>query len=180
MKVRGRAIIEGVVGLAALAASVALVAPPSEPRGAPPERRPARSEEPAPKLVASYTLDAELDADKHRLKGSGQIAWTNTSKSAVRSLFFHLYLNAFKNERTVFLRSPFGASRDDSQGRDFGYIDVQSMTVRELDNVDIWPNRQRHSPSDIDDETDIEVPLPRPVAPGESLRAWPSVETIQS
>ncbi len=169
MKVRGRAIIEGVVGLAALAASVALVAPPSEPRGAPPERRPARSEEPAPKLVASYTLDAELDADKHRLKGSGQIAWTNTSKSAVRSLFFHLYLNAFKNERTVFLRSPFGASRDDSQGRDFGYIDVQSMTVRELDNVDIWPNRQRHSPSDIDDETDIEVPLPRPVAPGESL-----------
>lgn len=169
MKVRGRAIIEAVVGVAALAASAAIVAPPSEPRGTPPERRPTRVDEARPKLVASYTLDAELDPNKHRVKGSGSIAWTNTSRHAVRSLFFHLYLNAFKNERTVFLRSPFGASRDDSQGRDFGYIDVQSMTVRELGNADIWPNRQRHSPADADDETDIEVPLPRPVEAGESL-----------
>ncbi|HET9934196.1 MAG TPA: M1 family metallopeptidase [Polyangiaceae bacterium] len=169
MNFRGRAIVEAAMGLAALGISAALLAPPSRPRGAPPEQRPAKTAERAPKLVASYTLNAELDAGKHNVKGSGTIAWQNTSRSPVRSLFFHLYLNAFKNERSVFLRSPFGASRDDSRGRDFGYIDVASLTVRELGNADIWPNRQRHSPGDVDDETDIEVPLPRAVEPGESL-----------
>lgn len=170
MSVRGRAIIEAAIGILAFGAAAALAAPVSEPRGAAPEQRPAKGGASAPsKLVASYTLKAELDTTRHRVKGSGTLVWTNTSQTAVRSLFFHLYLNAFKNERSVFLRSPFGGSRDDTRGREFGFIDVESLRARELGDEDLWASHQRHSPSDSDDETDIEVPLPRPVAPGESL-----------
>jgi hypothetical protein len=122
-----------------------------------------------PQPVASYTLNAELDAARHRVKATGSIVFANRSNAELSSLFFHLYLNAFKNDRSVFLRSPFGASRDDAQGREFGYIDVQSLQARELGNVDLWPGRQKHSPADADDETDIEVPLPRPLLPGETL-----------
>ena len=45
---------------------------------------------------------------------TGTIAWRNTSRAPVRELWLHLYLNAFKNERTVVLaraRSARGAAR---------------------------------------------------------------------
>lgn len=154
-----------------LSAAVWLSLPESEPRGAAPEAlKGLANERAAPEtLVASYTLNAELDSSRHRIKGNGSIVWTNRARVAVDSLYLHLYLNAFKNDRTVFLRSPFGNSRDDAQGREFGYIDVHWLKARELGAVDLWPERKRHSPGDPNDETDIEVPLPRAIEPGQTL-----------
>src|SRR6266542_1210918 len=119
--------------------------------------------------VVDYTLRAELDEEKHIVHGTGTIAWRNTSAAGVRELFFHLYLNAFKNERSLFLRAPVASGRGTSAVADWGYIDVRKLLARELDGVDLWPGADKTSPGDVDDETDIRVPLPRAIAPGETL-----------
>src|SRR5262249_43841916 len=60
--------------------------------------------------VASYTLHAALDTDKHEVEGRGTIVWRNASSVPQREVWVHLYLNAFQNERTVFMRFPGAAS----------------------------------------------------------------------
>ena len=117
--------------------------------------------------VASYTLRARLDADRHTVDGQGTLVWHNASTRPAAELYFHLYLNAFKNNRTVFLRSPFGGGRSGHGGKKWGYIDIKRFSVREMDGV-TWP-KGATTPDDPDDETDIRVPLPREVLPGQTI-----------
>src|SRR4051794_5303603 len=49
--------------------------------------------------VVDYTLHAVLDVPQHTVHGDGVITWRNRSSVAVREIWIHLYLNAFKNER---------------------------------------------------------------------------------
>jgi hypothetical protein len=119
--------------------------------------------------IASYTLEARLDADQHLIEGKGVIRWTNASALPAEEIWLHLYLNAFKNERTLFLRSPFGAGRSGERAEDWGFIDVKRLRARELGGVDLWPGAAAHSPNDPDDQTDIRVPLPEPIGAGETL-----------
>jgi hypothetical protein len=119
--------------------------------------------------VASYTLTARLDADTHIVRASGTLIWKNTASVPADEIWLHLYLNAFKNDRTLFLRSPFGAGRSADRATEWGYLDVRRLVARGLGGVDLWPRAARHSPGDPDDQTDIRVPLPEPVAAGETL-----------
>lgn len=127
--------------------------------------------------VASYTLDAKLDDVQKKITGKGTLKWTNASSEPTRELWFHLYLNAFKNDRTLFLRSPFGAGRSGEHATEWGYIDIERMTVRELGGIEIWSDADKHSPGDPDDQTDIRVPLPSDITPGQTVHidfAWTS------
>jgi hypothetical protein len=119
--------------------------------------------------VVDYTLRATLETTTHTVHGEGTILWRNTSQSVVRELWVHLYLNAFKNDRSVFLRGPVGSGRGTEAVTDWGYIDVRKFAVRELGGADLWTNADKTTFGDPDDETDIRVPLPRDVKPGETL-----------
>lgn len=124
--------------------------------------------------VAAYTLNAELVPDTHAVRGTGTIVWRNASRVATSKLYVHLYLNAFKNGRTVFWRHAFADFRGDPMDGP-GRIDVDRFFVRELDQ-DLW-QKDATTPGDPEDATDIELTLPRPVEPGESLTidmAWTS------
>jgi hypothetical protein len=118
--------------------------------------------------VVDYTIAAVLDPGEHMVHGSGTIVWRNTSTVPVRELWFHLYLNAFKNERTIFLRAPVASGRGTASVSDWGYIDVKKLVAREL-GVDLWPGADKTTPGDPDDQTDIRVPLPSEVPPGGTL-----------
>jgi hypothetical protein len=119
--------------------------------------------------VASYEIDARLDADVHRITAKETIHFINRSTAVLNELWFHLYLNAFKNDKTLFLRSPFGAGRSGDKAHEYGYVDVKKLTVVAGDGEDLWAKRDRHSPDDPEDETDLRVPLPRPLEPGQTL-----------
>ena len=120
--------------------------------------------------VVDYTLRATLDPVAHAVHGEGTITWRNTSTTPVRELWLHLYLNAFKNEKSAFLRERVGG-RGSTTPEDWGWIDVHRFVVRAKDTVpvDEWPNAERTRPGD-EDETDARVPLPREIAPGEALQ----------
>ncbi|MEO7095452.1 MAG: hypothetical protein ABI175_19510, partial [Polyangiales bacterium] len=61
--------------------------------------------------IANYKIEARLDAARHEIAATETLTWTNTGTSAVAALPFHLYLNAFKNESTLFMRSSRGETR---------------------------------------------------------------------
>jgi hypothetical protein len=119
--------------------------------------------------VADYTLRATLDPAAHTVHGEGTIRWTNTSSAPVRELWIHLYLNAFKNERAVFLRERVGG-RGSSTPEDWGWIDVRALSLRDPDGaaIDLLGGLETKRGGD-EDETDARLPLPREVAPGQSL-----------
>jgi hypothetical protein len=119
--------------------------------------------------VVDYTLRATLDASAHMVHGRGSIRWTNTSRVGVRELWLHLYLNAFKNDRSVFLRERVGG-RGSSAPDDWGWIEVRSLALREAGgaHVDLLPAMETKQGAD-DDETEARVPLPREVVAGETI-----------
>lgn len=141
----------------------------SSPGGATPARFSA-DDEPLlahPQPVVDYTLSAKLDSFAHTVAGVGTLRWTNTSAVPVDELWFHLYLNAFKNQRSVYLREPLGAGRGGAVVKDWGTIDVRRLFWREA-NAELWPGAELHRPGD-EDETDVRVPLPRAVEPGQTI-----------
>lgn len=114
--------------------------------------------------VVDYTLRAELEPKDHTVHGEGTITWRNTSSTAVSEVWVHLYLNAFKNERSTFMREPMSGFRGSASSIDWGTIDVRKFA---LDGMDLWPNADKTGgrPGD-EDETDVRVPLPHEVPPG--------------
>jgi hypothetical protein len=119
--------------------------------------------------VVDYTLRATLDATTHTVHGQGTIVWRNTSDVSVNEIPLHLYLNAFKNERSCFLRDPISSGRGTGAVADWGYIDINKLVARDLGNVDLWPGADKTSPGEGDDQTDIRVPLPSEIPPKGSL-----------
>lgn len=120
-----------------------------------------------PEQVASYALSARLDEKQHRVTARGSIELYNYTEHALDEVYLHLYMNAFKNDESLFLRSPFGAGRSGQHGTKWGYVDVKRLVTRE-GAVDLLPRGAR-SPGDPRDETDVRVPLPAPLPPGQRL-----------
>jgi hypothetical protein len=126
--------------------------------------------------VHATEIRARLDAGTHTVTGEERVTWTNPSTTPATELWLHLYLNAFKNERTLLLRARVGEGRGAQVPSDWGYVDVKSMRVTAADGpaaasigADLWPGADKTSPGDPEDQTDIRVPLPHPVAPGQSI-----------
>ena len=114
--------------------------------------------------VVDYTLHAELEPKGHTVHGEGSITWRNTSEKAQSEVWVHLYLNAFKNERSTFMREPASGSRGGGSVTDWGTIDVKRFA---FEGNDLWPGADMTGgrPGDPD-ETDVRVPLPHEVPPG--------------
>lgn len=122
-----------------------------------------------PDEVASYTLRASLDPAAHTVHGSGTIVWKNVSQKPVSELWLHLYLNAFKNQSSVFMRTPVGGFRGTTIPKEWGTIDVRKLVlVTETERNDLKTLLELRRPGD-EDETDARVPLPREVAPGQAI-----------
>lgn len=125
-----------------------------------------RSRDEVPR-VASYTLEAKLDVEEHTVKGSGTMQLKNISSAPLDHVFVHLYLNGFEHERTVFRRRAGSGMRGSDDLTRAGHIEVERFAWREVGPENLWPAGAT-TPGDPEDRTDIRVPLPRSIAPGES------------
>lgn len=52
--------------------------------------------------VANYKMDIYLHDETKQIDGYTELSWTNTSKVPVTELQFHLYYNAFRNNKSTF------------------------------------------------------------------------------
>jgi hypothetical protein len=127
---------------------------------------------------ASYTIEAQLDVESRILTGREQITWRNTTEHATTELQFHLYFNAWLNERSSFLRAAVRGPAPPDLSRlgpdDWAFVDLQSVrllpaagspaAVPELETEYIQPDD-----GNPDDRTVLRALLPEPVGPGEQV-----------
>jgi len=130
------------------------------------------------KPIASYDLKAALDVKTHIIHGSETLVWLNDSPDTVATLRFHLYMNAFKNAKSTFLRESAGRERGGHGGmKDWGWIDVKSLRLE--GEADLTRSIRFIQPDDgnRDDQTVIEVALPEAAKPRATLRLKIDFET---
>lgn len=135
------------------------------------------SEEPFCKQIANYTMDVKLDIEKKWIIGTELLSWTNDSKNSTDELWFHLYWNAFQNNKSTFLTE--GGRR---RGRrvvnfkkaDWGYCTVHSIKILKnsyFDDYDLTSSMKFRHPDDnnLDDQTVFSVNLPKEIRPRETI-----------
>ncbi len=119
--------------------------------------------------IANYQIDVELDPVKKTLQASEILRWQNKSTNSTNELQFHLYLNAFKNTASTFMREGrwlLSKKKDE----DWGYIQID--TIRVLNGPDLSPLTEFIHPDDENsqDETVMRVPLEKNIKPGEEIQ----------
>jgi hypothetical protein len=121
--------------------------------------------------IASYRMDVRLHPESREIHGSEILTWVNPTEDSTAELWFHLYLNAFKNERSTFLVESKGKHRDETiKAGAWGWIDIDSIRI--ADGDDLTGSLEFMHPDDDngDDRTVVRVHLPRSVPPGDSIR----------
>ncbi|MFQ5817709.1 MAG: M1 family metallopeptidase [Terriglobia bacterium] len=131
---------------------------------------------------ANYTIEVRLDPDEKTLEGREVLAWRNDTRVAARELWFHLYWNAWKNNKSTWLRERVLRGFRQRRPRrrkiareDWGYSTLKSVRVLPrggFAEADLTGQMRFAAPDDNnpDDETVLVVPLPRPVRRGETIQ----------
>jgi hypothetical protein len=120
--------------------------------------------------IVRYKIDAKLDAQKKTIAGRETIVWKNHTSGPVPDLQFHLYLNAFKNNQSTFMRE--GGSRrgmpEKIRPEDWGYEQIHLIKV---DGQDLTGKLEYIHPDDdnANDQTVARVALPKAVGPGQTV-----------
>lgn len=127
-------------------------------------------EEPVCKQTASYKMDVWLDVDKKTVSGKEVLTWENDSFFYVDKLQFHLYLNAFKNNRSTFMLESGLEFDEDTKSIEFGYCDILSMKILKTDfmeETDLTETLEFIQPDDnnLDDQTVVQASLPAAIPP---------------
>jgi hypothetical protein len=163
-----------VLAVLAVAALVAPACSPDQgsirprPRPAPDGRPAVAGGTPRSERIANYRIKAALDDVKHVITATQTLSWTNPGPTEVHALPFHLYLNAFKNESSVFMRESRGHHRSARAAADgWGWIDITSIQIA---GAELRPTARYLPPADApDDQTVLELPLPAPLAAGATI-----------
>ena len=118
---------------------------------------------------ANYRIEARLDPATRILTGSEVIEWRNITQRSTNEVQFHTYWNAFRDEKSTFLRERALLRTTDYEDDRFARLTITHLRIgdRELISTATFI-----APDDgnADDATVMRVALADAVAPGESLR----------
>src|SRR5579884_4291966 len=121
--------------------------------------------------IVRYNINARLDVNAKTVAGHEVIIWKNHTADTIPDLQFHLYLNAFKNNYSTFMRESGGRNRSDefhAGPQNWGYEQIKSLKV---DGQDLTGKVEFIAPDDgnTQDQTVARVVLPKPIGPGQSV-----------
>jgi hypothetical protein len=117
--------------------------------------------------VVNYDIEASLDPVKHTIDGKQKLTWRNRSDRPVRSVYLHLYLNAFKDGNSTFFteqrnRGVNFRSGVDTKDGEWGYMELRS--VAQNGAAVPWKFVQPDG-GPATDQTVVRLDLPQAVAP---------------
>ncbi|MCG3118530.1 MAG: hypothetical protein ALAOOOJD_00750 [bacterium] len=120
--------------------------------------------------LANYDISVRLDTKNRLLHGSETLTWFNKSGDTITELQFHLYLNAFRNSQSTFMKESGGTSRGneiDPEGWGFSEVNKISLASGE----DLTARMEFIHPDDdnAEDKTVFRLPLPKPLRPLDSI-----------
>lgn len=112
-----------------------------------------------------YEMDVTMDVNTNQYRGTQKLHYTNNSPDTLTRAFYHLYYNAFQPNSMMDVRSRTIADPDRRVGNrifnlspsEIGYVKVNILTI------DGKPATFVH------EETILEVDLPEPILPGQTV-----------
>ena len=124
---------------------------------------------PLSQRLTRYDISVRLDPDKKMVAGEMKLKWANPSSDTIKELRFHLYLNAFKNTRSSFMKESGGSHRgfsfDKTKAEEWGYIDILNLKTSEGDDLTNHIRFIQPDDNNISDQTVISVAFEKPVLP---------------
>jgi hypothetical protein len=128
-------------------------------------------EEPLSPRNANYMIDVRLDPETRSLAAEQTLSWHNISGDTITELQFHLYLNGFRNNRSTLFKESgqmrgTGFSEDDG----WGFIEISRIALSS--GEDLTGQMEFIQPDDdnAEDKSAFRLPLPDPLAPGDSVQ----------
>ncbi len=122
------------------------------------------------KHIVDYRIEARLNVVEHKVFGHQILTWLNDSEVEVNELQFHLYLNAFRNNRSTFMKESGGSHRGFEMSKeDWGYIEIIKIQIENGADLTDAVKYIQLDDGNKDDLTVISVMLPEPVLPKEKI-----------
>ncbi len=117
--------------------------------------------------IVNYRIKAKLIPEKKIIEGEEVIFWKNNTSKPASEIYFHLYLNAFRNELSTFMKES-GIERFRRKDMEWGYCEIKEIRIN---GIDLKRKLHYVQPDDgnIYDRTLAKIPLDSPVNPGESF-----------
>ncbi|RPA68102.1 M1 family peptidase [Cyclobacteriaceae bacterium YHN15] len=112
-----------------------------------------------------YDMDVIMDVQKNQYHGTQKLHYTNNSPDTLDRVFYHLYYNAFQPNSMMDVRSRTIADPDRRVGNrifnlspeEIGYLKINSLTLN------------GKGTQFVHEETILEVDLPEPILPGQTV-----------
>lgn len=119
--------------------------------------------------IANYDINARLDPQTRMLNGHEVLTWFNKTTDKITELQFHLYLNAFRNNRSTFMKESGRSSRDSKEDI-WGFSEIKKLNLST--GEDLTRSIEFIHPDDdnTDDKTVCRVALPKTLSPGDSIK----------
>lgn len=128
--------------------------------------------------IVRYRMEARLDPVKKEVKGHYRLTWWNHTEDSIPDLYFHLYLNAFKNFDSTFFRESAMRGRRGEELKEWskrreedkwGWVDVDKLRI--VGRTDLTAGQTFAHPDDdnASDQTVMRVALPEPIPPHEAI-----------
>jgi hypothetical protein len=118
-----------------------------------------------PLSALRYELDVQLDVSAHALHGREHIHFENSSRRDLNALVFHLYPNAFSDDRSVFMREGGSGMR----GRRLGRPGRMRVTSLRASGRDLLRAGAVHDELIAGDHTQLKIDLPQRLPPTAAL-----------
>jgi hypothetical protein len=120
--------------------------------------------QPSPQAPHTIALRAHLLPGQRLVRGHARMAFRNTSDVPLGKLVMHLYMNAFRDRKSVFMRDSRGMLREQTAGS-AGSITLRTLRIDGKDAL-----ARRRDQLEPHDRTQLEVDLSEPLAPGDFIQ----------
>ena len=122
--------------------------------------------------IANYDIKLKLDHQTKVVDATQQLTWINTSPVEVNEIRMYLYINAFKNTKSSYLKDVggmFGNDLSHKPAEGWGWVDILSMNEVGGNNLTDKLHFVQPDDNNKDDQTVLNIPLSSPLAAGDSI-----------
>ena len=124
--------------------------------------------------ILDYQIEVALDPVDKTVQGHEVLTWKNPSEEAIQDFCVHLYLNAFRNNRSTFFREGRFRSlwpSDEEIPEDYwGFTRVDSVEVLSSGRQVIGLDYVHPDDENSEDRTVLMVHVDEPLPPGEAIQ----------
>ncbi len=132
-------------------------------------------EKPLSPRIANYSMDCRFDPRQNLITATAVLEWRNTASIPAKTLQFHLYMNAFRDEKSTYM---IELGEVDAALRDhWGDCRIQKIALADGRNLADQLRFIQPDDGNANDRTVVSLALPEAIPPGETIRLNIDFET---